>query len=220
MQQWGNTSKTKLLRNQAIDGLSWQSWMSACQNEGQYDRHVSVRPTCCRHVGRHVDNTKQKAVGRGTRPTCHSMSLAYMSVTCRQHACLSHWHLCRASLFRHCLLLLLPYLVSCCVVRHPLFCTPSCNHQRSLFRMLLPPIIVYRRPCHHCCCRRATTAATATIQIKLTVIHYQRKTQQQQHHQRTNGSTNVKMFTCPDNLDLFNLSTVFFHPWGYVLQYL
>jgi hypothetical protein len=27
--------------------------------------------------------------------------------------------------------------------------------------------------------------------------------------QCTNGSTNVKMFTSPDNLDLFNLSTVF-----------
>jgi hypothetical protein len=36
-----------------------------------------------------------------------------------------------------------------------------------------------------------------------------RKRQQQQHHQRTNGSTNVKMFTSPDDLDLFNLSTVF-----------
>jgi hypothetical protein len=38
-------------------------------------------------------------------------------------------------------------------------------------------------------------------------IAYER--QQQQHHQRTNGSTNVKMFTSPDNLDLFILSTVF-----------
>jgi hypothetical protein len=36
-----------------------------------------------------------------------------------------------------------------------------------------------------------------------------KKRQQQQHHQRTNGSTNVKTFTSPDDLDLFNLSTVF-----------
>jgi hypothetical protein len=28
-------------------------------------------------------------------------------------------------------------------------------------------------------------------------------------NQRTNGRTNVKMFTSPDDLDLFNLSTVF-----------
>jgi hypothetical protein len=33
--------------------------------------------------------------------------------------------------------------------------------------------------------------------------------QQQQHHQHTNGSTNMKTFTNPDDLDLFNLSTVF-----------
>ncbi len=46
---------------------------------------VSVRPTCCRHVGRHVGATTQKAVGRGTRPTCHSMSLADMSAICQQH---------------------------------------------------------------------------------------------------------------------------------------
>ncbi len=52
---------------------------------GQNNRHVSVRPTCCRHVGRHVGNTTQKAVGRGTEPTCHSMSLADMSAICRQY---------------------------------------------------------------------------------------------------------------------------------------
>jgi hypothetical protein len=33
--------------------------------------------------------------------------------------------------------------------------------------------------------------------------------QQQQHRQRTNGSTNVQTFTSPDDLGLFNLSTVF-----------
>jgi hypothetical protein len=45
--------------------------------------------------------------------------------------------------------------------------------------------------------------------VKLAVVYCQRKRQQQQHHQRTNGSTNVKTFTSPDNLDLINLSTVF-----------
>jgi hypothetical protein len=56
-----------------------------------------------------------------------------------------------------------------------------------------------------------TTAATAaaTPVVELTVLHCQRKRQQQHHHQRTNGSTNVKMFTSPVDLDLFNLSTVF-----------
>jgi hypothetical protein len=73
----------------------------------------------------------------------------------------------------------------------------------------LLPIIVHR--CHRrCCrCRRATTTATATTVVKLTVIHCQRKRQQQHHHQRTNGNTNMKTFTSPVNLDLFNLSTVF-----------
>jgi hypothetical protein len=45
--------------------------------------------------------------------------------------------------------------------------------------------------------------------VELTVVHCQRKRQQQHHHQRTSGSTNVKTFTSPVNLDLFNLSTVF-----------
>jgi hypothetical protein len=58
--------------------------MSACQNKDQNDRHVSVRPTCCRHVGQHVGDMTQKAVGRGTGRTCHSMSLADMSAICWQ----------------------------------------------------------------------------------------------------------------------------------------
>jgi hypothetical protein len=45
--------------------------------------------------------------------------------------------------------------------------------------------------------------------VKLTIIHCQRKRQQQQHHQRTNISTNMKLFTSLDDMDLFNLSTVF-----------
>ncbi len=48
-----------------------------------------------------------------------------------------------------------------------------------------------------------------TTVVELTIIHCQRKRQQQQHHQRTNGSTKVKTFTSPEDLDLFNLSTVF-----------
>jgi hypothetical protein len=59
--------------------------MSACQNKGQNDRHVSVRPTCCRHVGQHVGNTTQKAVSSGTGPTCYSLTLTDMSAICRQH---------------------------------------------------------------------------------------------------------------------------------------
>jgi hypothetical protein len=50
---------------------------------------------------------------------------------------------------------------------------------------------------------------TATTVVEITVVHCQRKRQQQQHHQLTNVSTNLKTFTSPDNLDLFNLSTVF-----------
>jgi hypothetical protein len=73
----------------------------------------------------------------------------------------------------------------------------------------LPPIIVHQRHCKRFRCRQATTASTATTMVKLTVVDCGRKRQQQQHHQHTNGSTNVKTFTSPDGLDLFNLSTVF-----------
>jgi hypothetical protein len=45
--------------------------------------------------------------------------------------------------------------------------------------------------------------------VKVAVVHCQRKRQQQQHHKHINGSTNVKTFTSPDDLDFFNLSTVF-----------
>jgi hypothetical protein len=86
---------------------------------------------------------------------------------------------------------------------------PSCNRQRSRCWTLLPPIVVHRRDRRRCQCRRAATASTATTVVKLAVVHCQRKRQQQQHHQCTNGSTNVKTFTSPDDLDLFNLSIVF-----------
>jgi hypothetical protein len=73
----------------------------------------------------------------------------------------------------------------------------------------LPPIVIHRCHGHHYRCRRAATTSTATTVVKLAVIKCQRKRQQQQRHKRTNGSTNVKTFTSPDNLDLLNLSTVF-----------
>jgi hypothetical protein len=76
----------------------------------------------------------------------------------------------------------------------------------------LLPIVIHHRHCHRCRCHQAATATayTATTMVKLIVVYCQRKRQQQQHHQRTNGSTNVKMFTSLDDLDLFNLSTTFF----------
>ncbi len=51
--------------------------MLACQNEGQKDRHVFVRPICHQHVDRHVGNMTQNNVSRGTanvRPTCHLLT--------------------------------------------------------------------------------------------------------------------------------------------------
>jgi hypothetical protein len=73
----------------------------------------------------------------------------------------------------------------------------------------MPPIVVHRRRRHRCCCHQAATTATVITMVKLTVVHCRRKRQQQHHHQRTNGSTNMKTFTSPVDLDLINLSTVF-----------
>jgi hypothetical protein len=73
----------------------------------------------------------------------------------------------------------------------------------------LPQIVDHHRHCHRCRCHQATTASTATTVVKLTVVYCGRKRLEQQHHQRTNSSTNVKTFTSPDDMDLFNLSTVF-----------
>ncbi len=55
----------------------------------------------------------------------------------------------------------------------------------------------------------SATATTTTTVVKLSIVRCLRKRQQQHHHQHTNGSTNVKTLTSPDDLDLFNLSTVF-----------
>jgi hypothetical protein len=86
-------------------------------------------------------------------------------------------------------------------------CTPSWDCQRSCCRPLSLPIVIHRRHRRRCRCRPATIAATATATtvVELTVVHCQRKRQQQHHHQRTNGSTKVKTFTNPVDLDLFKL---------------
>jgi hypothetical protein len=88
-------------------------------------------------------------------------------------------------------------------------CMLSCNPQRSHCWPLLPPIIVHCRHRRRCRCHQAATASTTTTVFKLAIIHCQRKRQQQQQHQHTKGSTNVKKFTSPDDLDLFNLSAIF-----------
>jgi hypothetical protein len=73
----------------------------------------------------------------------------------------------------------------------------------------LPPIVVHHRHRRRCRCHWAATASTATPVAKLAIIKCRRKRQQQQHRQCSNGSTNVETYTSPDDLDLFNLSTVF-----------
>ncbi len=50
-----------------------------------------------------------------------------------------------------------------------------------------------------------TTMATGGTTTGGTRTARGRKRQQHHHHQRTNGSTIVRMFTSPDNLDLFIL---------------
>jgi hypothetical protein len=85
-------------------------------------------------------------------------------------------------------------------------------HHATVEALAAPPIFIHRRHRHHrrCCrCCRTATAAAATTIVELIIVHCQRMREQQNHHQHTNGSTNVKMFTIPDNMDLFNLSTVF-----------
>ncbi len=68
---------TRPLKARCNPALSWECWMSDCQNKGQKDRHVFVGPTCHRHVGGHDGDTTQKNVGRGTTnvgPTCHLLT--------------------------------------------------------------------------------------------------------------------------------------------------
>ena len=55
----------------------------------------------------------------------------------------------------------------------------------------------------------AVAAVTATTVVELTIVYCLRKRQQHYHHQRTSSSTNVKRLTSLNDLDLFNISTVF-----------
>jgi hypothetical protein len=89
-------------------------------------------------------------------PTAIAVAIATTTTT---HLCCSHCWLVVALLSAVC------------------FChrTPSCNHQRSRCRPLLPPIVVCCRHRRHCHCQRAATASTATTMVKLTVVHCQRK---------------------------------------------
>jgi hypothetical protein len=87
--------------------------------------------------------------------------------------------------------------------------TATTTARRSRCRPLSPPIAIHRRHRRRCRCPQAATTATVTTVVKLNLVPCQRKRQHQHHHQRTNGSTNVKTFTSPVDLDLFNLSTVF-----------
>ncbi len=118
------------------------------------------------------------------------------------------WHQLPSALcFSHCWLVVV--LLSAAYFCH---CATSCNRQCSCRQQLSPPIVINCRCRHRCCphrCRQATTsAATATNIVELTVVHCQRMRQQQHHHQDTNGSTPIKIFTSPDDLDLFNLEKI------------
>ena len=55
----------------------------------------------------------------------------------------------------------------------------------------------------------AVAAVTSTTVVKLTIVYCLRKRQQHHHQQRTSSSTNEKRLTSLNDLDLFNLSTVF-----------
>ncbi len=107
---------------------------------------------------------------------------------------------------------LVVFLCCRCSSSPPLLNAFECCHwnQTPLLPQLLNTVsIVYCRHHRRFCCHWATTTATATTFVEFTVVHCQRKRQPQLHHPRTNGSTNMKMFTSPDDLDLFNLSTIF-----------
>jgi hypothetical protein len=77
-------------------------------------------------------------------------------------------------------------------------------------------LVVGRFFCQSSVTATPTTAAAAPRlpplplpQPWLNFVYCQSNWQQQQHHQHTNGSTNLKTFTCPDDLDFFNIPTVF-----------
>jgi hypothetical protein len=81
-------------------------------------------------------------------------------------------------------------------------CTLLCDHQCSYCWPLLPLIV-------DCCSQAVSLPAAACFYLFrqwLICSSSAKQRQQQHHHQRTNGSLNVKTFTSPDSLDLFNLS--------------
>jgi hypothetical protein len=134
----------------------------------------------------------------GNAVAARQMTMPHIKVVARRKI---SWLLRCLPLLRPLVLLLCRSLAApagCCVA----FIKCCCCHQT-------PPTlvsIVHRRHCCRCRCHQATTATTAN---EITIIYGQRKRQQQHHHhQRTNGSTNVKTFTSPDDLDLFYLPTV------------
>ncbi len=155
--------------------------------------HSPCHHPCYRPCHRPCHHHRRSLSSTATTATAVAVAIATTATTCLCFACC--W--------------LVVALFSAIRFRH---CTPSCNHQCSCCRPLSLPIVVHHRHCRRCHCRRATTAATATAAtattttvVELTIVLCQRKRQQQHHHQRTNGSTNVKTFINPVNLDLFKL---------------
>ncbi len=124
----------------------------------------------------------------------------------------SGWLLC-------CLLLRRPLVLSSCCPLVLLLCTGWLLH--GLHQRMPPPLNAPTTTATSAATSIAAvtttaataataTTATATTIVELSIVHCLRKRQQQQHHhQHTNGSANVKTFTSPHNLGLFNLSTVF-----------
>ncbi len=163
-----------------------------------------------------------RPVANSSCPPPHSSCLPSRPFVVPAGCCITHflccWRLCHCCAHANALVALasLPSLrwhLSHCR-RRQLFSavhfrhrTLSCDRQRSCCRPLSPPIIVHRGHRRRCRCRRAATTATTTANtiVELTVVHCQRKRQQQHHHLRTNGSTNLKTFTNPVDLDLFKL---------------
>jgi hypothetical protein len=127
------------------------------------------------------------------------MTMPHIKVAVRQKI---SWLLCCLLWCRPLVLLLchpLVALAGCCMAS-----IQCCRHHQTP----LPPVSNIHRCHRHCCrCHQATTAATTTV-VELTIIHGQRKRQQQHHQQQTNCSTNVKMLTSPDDLDLFIIPTL------------
>jgi hypothetical protein len=133
----------------------------------------------------------------GNTVAAQKMTMPHIKVAARQ----------KISWLLHCLPLHRPLiLLLYCPLAAPADCCMAsvecCRHHQTP----PPPISIVHR-CHRrrCRCHTATTSATATTAVEITIVHGQRKRQQQHHHQRTNGSTNMKTLTSPDDLDLGNV---------------